>query len=743
MDMLSDTAQINYAALAKRVRRLESDGYATWISAPFNADEDPSEDLKRLFVATRTLVILRFSEESDAGSVLEQFNAAGHDHIPDHVDTILLAARDDTTAVPETFYRLATTDNRLSPLEVIIEDNVAAAMPHEEPQDTQEADEETGGEQWTTGEFTLRPAAEPITQQQPARRGIGVWVLPAVILLALVGLAFWWMQPQPEATGLHRANPISPNAAPPEGEAPPARSSQLRSSRADASQGETDTAASERDGGTEGANADRPTVPTPTQRTGTVATTSGRDLAEAVAGGSDAERVETAAAEDLDGAPVPDEPPVEDETPTEDRGDEAETGPEPANDPPTNDPATEDPANREEPSTSDDAPASGDETEPAVDGDSSAPNEDDAPVSEPEVSDLADAAGTGEPEAGDDNIPNAEGTDTSERDPNDRNEGAEITYVARSDANIRACPSMDCAVIGGMARGQNLSLPKGTNLTSWVKIPPASGIVASERDGFVFGPLLREPGDTPEGETATARSDRPGPVQDCDACPALVFVAAGAFEMGSAEGAANTQATETPRRRVNIRTPFLMARTETTRGQWQACVREGICPAKGGIPRGDALQMPVANVSWREAQAYADWLSRKTGKTYRLPSEAEWEYAARAGTADAFAFGETLGRRTANISGTSANAAASYPANGFGLHDMHGNVGEWVTDCWNRDHSRATGLSEPRLSGDCGQRVIRGGSWGAGAAEARSAARTKAPADSSRNTIGFRVVRQL
>jgi formylglycine-generating enzyme required for sulfatase activity len=150
-------------------------------------------------------------------------------------------------------------------------------------------------------------------------------------------------------------------------------------------------------------------------------------------------------------------------------------------------------------------------------------------------------------------------------------------------------------------------------------------------------------------------------------------------------------------------------------------------------------------VSWQNVtDEYLPWLSRKTGKSYRLLSEAEWEYAARAGTKTRYSFGHTIGKDQANYSGIGTVAVGSRPPNAFGLHDMHGNANEWVQDCWNRDYAGAPSDGSAWVTGDCNCRVIRGGSWGGEAQWLRSASRGK---DCTNffpvNAFGFRVARAL
>jgi len=177
--------------------------------------------------------------------------------------------------------------------------------------------------------------------------------------------------------------------------------------------------------------------------------------------------------------------------------------------------------------------------------------------------------------------------------------------------------------------------------------------------------------------------------KECAECPLMVVIPAGEFTMGSpsAEQGAEKE------HRVTLAAPFAVSKMEVTFEEWDACVADGGC---GGYRPDDQEwgrgKHPVINVSWQNGQAYVDWLRRKTGKPYRLLSEAEWEYAARAGTTTRYAHGETLSPQQANFDATTDGSGpsdenrqrtvpvGSFPANRFGLHDMSGNVSEWVED---------------------------------------------------------------
>lgn len=238
--------------------------------------------------------------------------------------------------------------------------------------------------------------------------------------------------------------------------------------------------------------------------------------------------------------------------------------------------------------------------------------------------------------------------------------------------------------------------------------------------------------------------------RDCADCPELSRLPPGRFRMGPGPG-------ETPRPgegqsvEAEITKPFAMARTETTVREWSLCVADGACPSLPGANRPNA---PAVNVSWRDAQAYAAWLSKKTGQRYRLPSEAEWEYAARAGADTAFAFGGALSASDAAFDGTlpyrgdagaslrAPRPVASYAANAFGLFDMHGNAWEWTADCWAPDHAGAPTDGSPR-TGACAQRVLKGGAWNTGGWRLRAAHRIGKSDTAREYDNGFRVVRDL
>ena len=262
-----------------------------------------------------------------------------------------------------------------------------------------------------------------------------------------------------------------------------------------------------------------------------------------------------------------------------------------------------------------------------------------------------------------------------------------------------------------------------------------------------------------EAEAERQRRERqPGArLRDCETCPQLVVVPLGSFMMGSPDSEWGRFNNESPQRRVTIAEPFAVSVYEVTFGEWDACVNEGGC--NGYQPHGEGWGRggrPVINVSWDDARAYVKWLSQRTGKRYRLLSESEWEYVARAGTMEPFHTGATISADQANydssytyVSGQKGRyrgrtvQVGTFSPNAFGLHEVHGNVWEWTQDCWNEDYTGAPADNRAWETGECEQRVLRGGSWGDVPWLLRSADRGKNEPGIRDPKIGFRIARTL
>ena len=295
---------------------------------------------------------------------------------------------------------------------------------------------------------------------------------------------------------------------------------------------------------------------------------------------------------------------------------------------------------------------------------------------------------------------------------------------------------------------------------------------------------------------ALAQGLAPGATfRDCPDCPEMIVVPAGEFEMGSPGSESGRNRNEGPKHKVILAAPFAIGRTELTRGQFAAFVRESRYSMAGTNcwywneqkMQGENYQHdiswqnpgyaqqddhPVVCVDWNNAKAYLAWLTKKSGKEYRLPTEAEWEYAARAGTETARPWGEGAdgGCRFANlldaaagqrIGGAKGRVGArrelhdcddgfAYTApmgrllpNGFGIHDMIGNVSEWTADCWNESYEGAPVEGSAWLSGDCARRVERGGNWFSQPDFTRSGRRGRVAAENRDQLRGFRVARSL
>ena len=245
------------------------------------------------------------------------------------------------------------------------------------------------------------------------------------------------------------------------------------------------------------------------------------------------------------------------------------------------------------------------------------------------------------------------------------------------------------------------------------------------------------------------RQRAPGTVfRDCPTCPEMVVVPAGRFRMGCVSGR-DCQDDERPVHEVQV-SSFALGVYEVTFEEYERFTRATgrDRPNDRGWGRGGR---PVINVSWEDATAYAAWLSDETGEDYRLPSESEWEYAARAGSTTRYSWGQDIGRNRANCAGCRSRwdgdetaPAGSFAANAWGLHDVHGNVWEWVEDCWHENYARVPRDGSAWTSGgDCGRRVLRGGSWSNDPALLRSANRDFYDAGARIVIFGFRVSRTL
>ena len=246
--------------------------------------------------------------------------------------------------------------------------------------------------------------------------------------------------------------------------------------------------------------------------------------------------------------------------------------------------------------------------------------------------------------------------------------------------------------------------------------------------------------------------------KDCPDCPEMVIVPSGSFTMGSPASEPQRSSDEGPQRRVTFAKPFAVGKFAVTFSEWDACVVDGGCggykPGDEGWGRGDR---PVINVNWNDTIGFAAWLSKKTGRNYRLLSEAEREYAARAGTTTPFWWGSSITPEQANYDGSAEPyegggskgeygrktvPVKSFKPNSWGLYQVHGNVWEWAEDCYHGTYNGAPADGSAWTTGECTSHVLRGGSWDDNPQNLRSAFRSNDP-DSRYDGIGFRVARTL
>jgi formylglycine-generating enzyme required for sulfatase activity len=263
--------------------------------------------------------------------------------------------------------------------------------------------------------------------------------------------------------------------------------------------------------------------------------------------------------------------------------------------------------------------------------------------------------------------------------------------------------------------------------------------------------------------------------RECAACPEMVVIPAGEFVMGSPESEPQRYPNEGPQHNVKIGRPFAVSKFKVTRDEFETFVRATNYAASNKcftIEQGKVEERnersfrnpgfaqdgnhPAVCVNWIDAKAYVEWLTRKTGRVYRLLTESEWEYAARAGTATPFWWGAAISTDQANYDGNSTYAGGgkgedrqktvpveSFGPNPWGLYQVHGNAFEWVEDCWNDNYQNAPADDSVNLSGNCSRHVRRGGAWNYIAPTLRAAYRDARAAALRGSNIGFRVARTL
>ncbi|HEY5762536.1 MAG TPA: SUMF1/EgtB/PvdO family nonheme iron enzyme [Rhodocyclaceae bacterium] len=259
------------------------------------------------------------------------------------------------------------------------------------------------------------------------------------------------------------------------------------------------------------------------------------------------------------------------------------------------------------------------------------------------------------------------------------------------------------------------------------------------------------------GELKLIAALKPGqPFRDCPNCPELVIVPPGSFEMGDPDSGGGLSfvpfvgGSEGPRHTVTISQPFAAGRHEVTFAEWDACVADKACTHRPEDHGWGRDRRPVVGVSWVDAQQYLAWLSRRTGHSYRLLTEAEWEYAARAGAATSYPWGHAIGSKLANCKGCGSQwdnqqtaPVGSFAANAFGLHDVLGNASDWVEDCSVSGYEEAPTDGSARIKDGCGSRVLRGGALYDRVKNVNVFRRFSDGADDREMWYGFRVARNV
>ena len=332
-------------------------------------------------------------------------------------------------------------------------------------------------------------------------------------------------------------------------------------------------------------------------------------------------------------------------------------------------------------------------------------------------------------------------------------------YEVIRNANIRQTPSSKSRRLAELQSGSSVHVTGQLADKQWYQVRFAG------MTGYIYAELLRKPVAKPAPKAKPAPEPKPKPIarptpqqvkvlpvrpgkieeiQDCPSCPVMLALPAGNFTMGASRG----DRSEKPAHKVSINKPFAIGKYEVTVAQWNECHTAGACSYK---PDFDPQEnSPIRDISWSDAREYTRWLSTVTQKSYRLPTEAEWEYAARGGTDTTYWWGNEVGAGQAdckNCGGKWDNkspaAVDAFPANPFGLYGTSGGVWEWVADCWHKTYKGAPKDGTAWSRNDCRENVIRGGAWRNDASYIHSASRFKYDTHVRYLLNGFRVARTL
>ncbi len=238
--------------------------------------------------------------------------------------------------------------------------------------------------------------------------------------------------------------------------------------------------------------------------------------------------------------------------------------------------------------------------------------------------------------------------------------------------------------------------------------------------------------------------------KECEFCPEMVVVAAGAFVMGAPESEPGSTPDERPQHRVKFAQPFSVGRFPVTLREWDACVKANACTHRSTDQNVERESRPIGGITWEDAKGYVSWLSHVTGRTYRLLTEAEREYVTRAGTTTAFWWGDTFSpppderHAITELKADTASATVrTFAPNPWGLYQVHGDVYDWVEDCWNETYDGAPTDGSAWTTGNCDRHVLRGGAFSRRPQTMRSAARIWFGSSQRLSYMSVRVARSL